>query len=208
MTGFKVVAFDCDGVMFDTEAANRAYYNDILAHFNKPAMTDAQFAYCQMHTADQAIAHLFPDSREYAAAQALRKERGYGPYIRYMSMAPDLIDVLGWCRRGLKTAVATNRSDTMNRVLEEHGLAGCFDLVVTALDVEHPKPHPEQLLSIMNHFEARPRELLYIGDSELDQDAARAAGVIFAACNNTGLKADFHIECLAEIKAIVSAGNA
>jgi beta-phosphoglucomutase-like phosphatase (HAD superfamily) len=32
-----VVAFDCDGVLFDTEAANWAYYNHILGHFGRPA---------------------------------------------------------------------------------------------------------------------------------------------------------------------------
>ncbi len=201
------MAFDCDGVMFDTEAANRAYYNDILAHFRKPPMTGAQFAYCQMHTADQAIAHLFSDEHEFAKAQALRKKRGYGPYIRQMQMAPDLMDVLCWCRNGLKTAVATNRSDTMNRVIEEHGLQGCFDLVVTALDVKNPKPHPEQLLCIMEHFRAEPGEVLYIGDSQLDQHAAHDAGVVFAACQNSGLAAAYHIDSLSEIKAIVTGGN-
>lgn len=204
MTALKVVAFDCDGVMFDTEAANRAFYNDILAHFAKPPMNDVQFAYCQMHTADQAIAHLFADPQEFAAAQEFRRKRGYGPYIRYMKMAPDLKDVLCWCRNGLKTAVATNRSDTMNRVLEEHGLEGCFDLVVTAMDVVNPKPHPEQLCSIMDRFRAGPAEVLYIGDSELDQYAAEAAGVVFAACCNPGLSADYHIDHLSEIKSIVT----
>ena len=203
MTALKVAAFDCDGVMFDTEAANQAYYNDILAHFSKPPMTGAQFAYCQMHTADKAIAHLFRDPGEFAAAQAFRRKRGYGPYIRYMKMAPDLKEVLCWCRNGLKTAVATNRSDTMNRVLEENGLENCFDLVVTAMDVANPKPHPEQLCSIMERFRAGPREVLYIGDSQLDQYAAEAAGVVFAACRNPGLSADYYIDRLSEIKSII-----
>ncbi len=205
MTAFKVVAFDCDGVMFDTEAANRAYYNDILAHFRKPPITDVQFAYCQMHTVDQALARLFPDEKEYGRARDFRKKRGYGPYIRYMKMEPDLVEVLGWCRRGMKTAVATNRSDTMDRVLEEHGLEGCFDIVVTALDVKNPKPHPEQLFRISEFFHADPQEILYIGDSELDQDAASKSRVVFAAFGNPGLEADYHIKRLSEIKAIVTA---
>ncbi len=29
----KVVAFDCDGVMFDSAAANQAYYNQVLRQF-------------------------------------------------------------------------------------------------------------------------------------------------------------------------------
>ena len=38
-----MIADTKDGVLFDTEAANRAYYNHILEHFDKPAMTADQF---------------------------------------------------------------------------------------------------------------------------------------------------------------------
>ncbi|MFW6080496.1 MAG: HAD family hydrolase [Desulfosalsimonas sp.] len=202
MADFKVIAFDCDGVMFDTETANRAYYNDILAHLGKPPMTEKQFEYCQMSTADQAVAYLIPDADEFARGQQFRKKRGYAPYIKYMKMAPDLVDVLSWCCRRLNTAVATNRSDTMGRVLEVHGLEKYFDLVVTALDVENPKPHPEQLLRITEHFRVLPEQVLYIGDSPVDEEAARAAGAVLAACCNRRLKADYHIDRLSEIKAI------
>lgn len=207
MGDLKVIAFDCDGVMFDTETANRAYYNDILAQLGKPPMTDEQFAYCQMHTADEAVAYLFPDEDEFSRAQGFRRQRGYLPYIRYMKMATDLVDVLCWCRPGLKTAVATNRSDTMSRVLEEYSLEKYFDLVVTALDVENPKPHPQQLIKIIDHFRVRPDQVLYIGDSEVDEQAARDAGVILAACCNPSLEADYHIGRLAEIKTIADGLN-
>ncbi|MFW6335253.1 MAG: HAD family hydrolase, partial [Desulfosalsimonas sp.] len=104
--------------------------------------------------------------------------------------------------RSFFTAVATNRSDTMNRVLEEHGLEHCFDLVVTALDVENPKPSPDQLIKITQHFGVSSGQVLYVGDSQVDQQAARAAGVILAACCNDSLEADYHIERLSEIKEI------
>ncbi len=54
----KAVIFDCDGVMFDTTDANAAYYNRILAHFNRPVLTPEQFAYCHMHTVDNALRYL------------------------------------------------------------------------------------------------------------------------------------------------------
>jgi len=38
MLNVSVVAFDCDGVLFDTLEANRHYYNHILEHFDRPAM--------------------------------------------------------------------------------------------------------------------------------------------------------------------------
>ena len=43
MEHIKVVAFDCDGVMFDTTKANMSYYNEILEHFGQPTLTPDQF---------------------------------------------------------------------------------------------------------------------------------------------------------------------
>ncbi len=199
----RVLTFDCDGVLFDTETANKAFYNQILAQFDRPPMTDEQFAHAQMHTVDQAMANLFPDSEAYINAQQYRKQTGYDPFIPYMEMEPDLIDVLEKYQPVLSLAVATNRSDTMSKVLDLHGIAHYFDLVVTALDVEHPKPHPQPLTRVLEHFQAAPREMIYVGDSLLDAQSAEAAGVRFVAYRNPSIPGDHHIDRLADLKAII-----
>lgn len=206
MKSFTVIALDCDGVMFDTEKANRAYYNDILSFFGRPPMSDEQFAYAQMQTVDRTIEMLFPAEKDYAGAQRFRKEKGYGPYIKYMEMAPGLLELLAFLRTGFKTAVATNRTDTMHRVLDLHGIASYFDKVVTALDVARPKPAPDMLEYLLYYFGITPREMLYVGDSSVDETAARQAGVPFAACGNPALEADYHIHRLGAVKAIVNDG--
>ena len=203
MTAFKVIAFDCDGVMFDTYKANKAYYNDILTFFGYPPITVEQFAYAQMQTVDKSLEMLFPDPVDYAKAQEYRKTKGYAPYVRYMEMEADLLDVLAYLRPARHTAVATNRTDTMKSVLEIHGLQSYFDKVVTALDVDNPKPAPDVLFCLMEYFDIREDEMLYIGDSKVDETAADVARVPFAAYGNPELKADYHISRLMEIKKIV-----
>lgn len=207
MGSIKVIAFDCDGVLFDTVDANRAYYNNILAHFGRLPMTSAQFEYTQMHTADEAIAHLFEEPEKFAAAQAFRKESGYDPYIRHMKRDPDLIPVLDKYKGRYSLAVATNRSDTMRKVLVEHGLSRYFDLVVTALDVPRPKPYPDPLFRVIEYFAIAPEEAIYIGDSKLDELAAKAAGIPFVACRNRLLDGDYHIQRLREIDGILNNSN-
>jgi len=201
-TYLKVIAFDCDGVLFDTKAANRAYYNSILELMGKPEMTDEQFAYVQMHTVERALSFLCgPDGLEQAHAH--RRQLSYFPFIKYMKKAPGLDDLLDRINGSLHTAIATNRSNTMTRVLEEHDLTGRFELIVTALDVMRPKPAPEQLLKILDFFNAEPAEMIYVGDSELDQEAARSAEVPFIAFNNASLSADFHVKEMKEVGAIL-----
>jgi phosphoglycolate phosphatase len=203
MKNIKIVAFDCDGVMFDTKESNTAYYNQILDHFGRPALTADQFAYCHSHTADQAIANLLDGEESFRAAQSYRKSMSYLPFLKYMEIEPYLKPLIETLRPRYKTAVATNRSDTMDRVISEHGLEGYFDLVVCASDVDHPKPHPDQLIKIIEHFGIEPRDSLYVGDSELDEIAAKAAGVAFVAYKNRSLSADFHIQSLKQIAEIL-----
>jgi HAD superfamily hydrolase (TIGR01549 family) len=203
MKNIKVVVFDCDGVMFDTIEANTAYYNRILNHFGKPNLTPEQLVYSHMHTADEALANLFHDENTLKAAQAYRKNMSYFPFLKYMEIEPYLKPLLKKLRPQYKTAIATNRTDTMNRVLVEHGLERYFDLVVSASDVKHPKPNPDQLIKILEYFKVDSRQAIYIGDSEVDEMAAQAAGTPFAAYKNESLAADFHIQSLKEIEGIL-----
>jgi phosphoglycolate phosphatase len=199
----EVVAFDCDGVMFDSSAANKAYYNQVLLHLGLPVMTAEQSAYAHMHTVDESLRYLIDDPDTLAAAQQYRKQMSYLSFIRHMTIEPHLKALLDKLRPAFKTAIATNRTDTMDRVLVEHDLEGQFDLVVTAMDVRHPKPHPEQLQVILSHFKIRPNRMIYIGDSALDAQAAQAADVPFIAFGNASLPAQVHVDSLRQVEVIL-----
>jgi phosphoglycolate phosphatase-like HAD superfamily hydrolase len=203
LINIKVVIFDCDGVMFDTTKSNMAYYNRILEHFNMPRMTANQFAYVHMHTVDASLDHLFTNKKIRKKVDEVRKTLNYFPLIQYMEIEPGLKPLLHKLRPQYKTAIATNRSDTMDRVLLEHNLTGYFDLVISARDVDRPKPFPDPLLKIMNHFKVSPHNMVYIGDSEVDEQASRAAGVPFIAFNNPSLLTDIHIKSLNEIESLL-----
>ncbi|MBA3031118.1 MAG: HAD family hydrolase [Desulfobacteraceae bacterium] len=199
----KVVAFDCDGVMFDTQNANTAYYSRILEAMGKPALTPEQFEYVHMHTVDSSLSFLFQDEVTLKKARDYRNQMGYLPFIGAMLEEPGLKPLLHKLRPDRKTAVVTNRSDTMNAVLETFHLKDLFDLVVTALDVTYAKPHPEGLEKILAHFKVEPHEVIYVGDSELDAKAAKAAGISLVAYNNPTLGGQYDISALSEIEAIL-----
>ena len=203
MVNIKVVAFDCDGVLFDTEQANRNYYSSILKHFGRPAVTDEQFAFVHMHTVFESLAYLFPDEKNLEAAHVFRKGMDYREYLEHLTVEPHLASLLEKIRPHFKTAIATNRTDTMNRLLAEYNLDRQFDLVVTASDVERPKPNPDVLLKILDYFDIPPHQAIYIGDSRLDELAARAAAIPLVAYRNPALSADCHVNSLKEIEALL-----
>ncbi len=199
----KVVAFDCDGVLFDSSLSNRSYYNRLLQHLGRPPMTDQQFAYVHMHTVHEALAYLFDNPEDLAAVQSYQRQMSYLPFIREMVVEPYLRELLTRLRPAYKTAIATNRTDTMARVLEEHDLQPFFDKVVTASDVCQPKPYPDQLLVLLAYFGIEPHEMIYVGDSELDAAASHQAGVPFIAFDNPRLTAKAHIQNLKQLLSIL-----
>ncbi len=203
MKNVKAVSFDCDGVMFDTAQANRFYYSHILQHFGRPAVTDDQFAFVHMHTVDESMAFLFPDETNLAAAYEFRKSMDYKQYLGYLTIEPHLVSLLDKLRPQIKTTIATNRTDTIDRLLAEFNLDGYFDLVVTSSDVMRPKPHPEALFKILNYFDLEPYQMIYIGDSQVDEMAARSAAIPLVAFRNRQLSADYHIDTLKELEELL-----
>jgi phosphoglycolate phosphatase len=203
MKDIKVVAFDCDGVLFDTEEANWAYYNHLLKHFGRPTMTPEQFAYAHQHTLNESIAYLFEDKERIAAVYDYRQTMDYSAYLKLLKVEPDLVPLLTKIKPKLKTAIATNRSDTMNRLLSEFALTEYFDLVVTSFDIRRPKPYPDALFKILDHFGIEAHQALYVGDSQVDAEAARAAKIPFVAFRNEMLPTEYHIGSLKALEEIL-----
>ena len=200
----KAVVFDCDGVMFDSAEANRRYYDEVLAHFGRPPMNEQEFAYAHMHTALETLEYLLGSGPRLKEALGVAKKLTYFPFVRLMRMEPYLMHLLTWLKPNYRLAIATNRTNTMDAVIAEHGLTGLFDLVVSSQDVKIPKPDPAQLYKIMETFSLSGEQLAYLGDSVVDEQAAIKAGVRFVAVGNPALKADVHIKTLVEMEDILS----
>ena len=208
MKDIKAMIFDCDGVLFDSREANIKFYNHILARFKLPAMTEEMIEYVHMHTVDQSIEYLFKDTPYLEEAQRYRlHEMDYTPFLKEMVMEPGLREVLTVLKEKYKLAVATNRSTSIGHVLEEFGLSDFFDMVVSSLDVENTKPHPECVHKILQAFSLEPNEALYVGDSEIDAKTAQNAQVPFVAYKNASLPAQYHIESLTQILKILEIKN-
>jgi len=201
--GVSAVIFDCDGVMFDSRQANVNFYNHFLTHFGLPPMTDEDIEFVHQNTAVESLNHIFRDSPYLAKAQEYRLQLDYIPFIKDMVMEPELEDVLDFLKPRYGLAVATNRSNTIGKVLELNGLSHYFDIVVSSLDVKNPKPHPEPVHKILDFFGIEPRECVYVGDSEVDFEVCQAAGVPLIAYKNNALKTPIHIESLGEVKEVL-----
>ena len=199
MSSLKLVVFDCDGVMFDSKGANRQYYNHILAKFKHPSMDEDELQYVHVHHVEDSMRHIYRNYPEdLDRANVYRLDLDYTPYLQYMYMEPDLPEFLDFLAPAHKTAISTNRSTTMKTVLELFKLDK-FDKVVTSLDVQHSKPHPEALHKILDYFGFTADEAIYIGDSHIDLEHSTAVDMRMIAFKNPELAADYHVSSFMEI---------
>ena len=197
---FSCYIFDCDGVLFDSLEANIEFYNALLRAFGKPLMTPEQIQYIHMATAEESVDYLFMDDPRREEAQQLRLNTDYHTFIPFMKLAPGAREVLQTLKtQGKKLAICTNRSTSMEAILEQFDLKSLFDCVVTALDVVNPKPDPEGLFLVLERLHLTHSECLYIGDSTIDEEASRQADIPFAAYRCPELDADFHIDTFEEL---------
>ena len=200
----SAVIFDCDGVMFDSRQANINFYNHLLERYGIEPMTDDKVAYVHMNTAEKSVRYIFEGTPFTEEAQEYRMQMDYTPFIKDMIMEPGLKKLLGNLKPRVGLAVATNRSNTIGEVLQQNDLSGFFDIVVSSLDVENPKPHPESIYKILDFFDHGPDQAVYIGDSLIDLETAEAAGVCFIAYGNGKLESHLRAGSMEEIEQILT----
>jgi phosphoglycolate phosphatase-like HAD superfamily hydrolase len=200
MSSLKLVVFDCDGVMFDSKDANRKYYNFLLQKFDHPVMSEQEEDYVHSHNVIDSVNHIFRDSpQEIDSVNQYRLKVDYEPFLKYMIIEPDLKDFLNILKPDYHTAISTNRSTTMPSVMKMHELEPFFDIVVTSLDVERPKPDAEALLKILSYFQLSADEAVYIGDSMVDRDHTDAVSMRLISFKNPELPAEYHVNSFLEI---------
>jgi HAD superfamily hydrolase (TIGR01509 family) len=101
---------------------------------------------------------------------------------------------LPWVRRALRQLrgngvrlglVTASTRGVVEPSLERLNLAGLFETAWYADDVREGKPHPEALLLALRDLGLAAEQTVYVGDTTVDLEMARAAGARFAAVGTT-----------------------
>jgi HAD superfamily hydrolase (TIGR01509 family) len=190
------VIYDCDGVIFDSIEANMRLYNDLCSAVGRVPLKEEEIKYVHSHTVYEALHFIFGQENglEKRASESL-KQIDLREYIVYLKMEPYLLQTLNLLRAtGIRRAINTNRTTSMKHIMERFHLWPFFDMVVTALDVTHPKPHPESIEKIIQKFNLNKEEAVFVGDSEVDQQTAKSSGIKFIAYKNREISNDAFIE--------------
>ena len=190
----KAVLFDLDGVLVDSyEPAYRTLLNCFAkmgllkdappkAIFLKKAGLPFQ-AWLKEFLPGKAAGNdfLVDDAASYAEQ---KYEKFFLPILgKTMAGAEEALE--GLRKKRVKTAVVTNNPRYLaEQVLESRKLKGLLDVLVTRSDVTEPKPSAEPLVKAMELLGVGREEVIYVGDSKIDVEAAENAKIKFILLKN------------------------
>jgi phosphoglycolate phosphatase len=182
----RAVLFDLDGTLLDTAA-------DIASALNHALAPRGAFTTDQVR---QMIGRGVPTLIEralqrlnVAAGEPERAAIQQRFYTHYQQLHdgdefltrpyPGAAQALGALfARGMKIAVVTNKPrDAAVAVLARLGLHNWIHVVVGGDSCAQRKPHPRPLLLALERLGVRATQALMVGDSQIDVETARAAGV-------------------------------
>lgn len=190
LRAYKGFIFDCDGVLIDSLRANVVYYNKYRSRFGLPPMSPEDEQYTHIQNVYDSLRRIVPPEH-YEEALAFRSQIDYRDMLPFLTREPGIRRLLGWLRAaGFRLGVDTNRMDTVHLVFEAVDLCGYFDPVMTVANTAAPKPDPDGVRQILAAWGLGPSDVVFLGDSSVDERTARNAGVDFWAFKNPDLQSD------------------
>ena len=180
---YRGILFDLDGTLVDSiELILSSFRHTMSTHLGRMPpdeewlRTLGRPMRVQMGAFARSAAELEAMIRTYVAHNQANHEVLVRPF-------PGMSESVARLRQhGYRLAVVTSKlRQAALRELDTCGLDGMFEGVVSASDVERPKPDPQPVELGVETLEMTPGEVLFVGDSIFDLEAGRAADVDTAA---------------------------
>jgi len=178
------VSFDLDGTLIDTAPDLGAAANMMLIMLGGRALPDDRIPPLIGAGIDEFVKRMLTqsgvtqDARLQETATTLFRNL-YGQRVFQRSRVyPSVMMTLHTLRaRGLTMCCVTNKESKFTQpLLELAGISGYFASVLCPERPEDRKPSPSLLYAACRQAEIEPRDMLLIGDSRADIQAAQAAG--------------------------------
>ena len=124
-------------------------------------------------------------SEEAEVEEAIRVYRQFNveqhdAYVKTFAGTKEVLEELK--KEGYPLAVVSNKkSDVVRMGIAKAGLEDCFSVVLGGDELERPKPDPQGLIQACRQLEHGQDDVIYVGDSRGDIEAAKAMAAFSVA---------------------------
>ncbi|MCF7641729.1 HAD-IA family hydrolase [Acinetobacter johnsonii] len=181
----EVLLFDLDGTLVDSATDLHRAMNMSLNALQLPTVTEAQVRvwvgkgtalFCQSTL--QHLTGKVDPAQQQQLLDTFLKIYNADPCVETQPF-DGILEFLEWGLAQKKTMICvTNKPELPARAIVDHlGMAHYFADVIGGDRFEERKPHPRQLLHCVEQYAQSKDQVLMIGDSSNDVEAARHAGI-------------------------------
>ena len=213
----RALIFDLDGTLIDSKLDLVHSVNATLRHLHRRQLPEETISSYVGNGAPVLVAKsLGPDVNPEELDRALKfflnhyEEHKMDNTCAYPGV-PEALRELS----AMPMAVLTNKPVRISvRILEALGLAKYFRAIYGGNSFATKKPDPLGVNTILREFSTRPSEAVVIGDSEVDVQTARNAGILSAIVNygfgihdRVAHPADLYLDRLMDIVPALGGGH-
>lgn len=188
----KAVLFDMDGVLFNSMPYHAESWHKVMTQHGLDLSREEAYMH-EGRTGSGTINLIYQrqfgkDASQEEIEAIYQEKSAYFNQFPEPDAMPGALELLQQVKAaGLKIVLVTGsgQRSLLNRL--DHHFPGMFtsDLMVTAYDVKHGKPHPEPYLMGLEKAGVEPHEAIVVENAPLGVESACAAG-IFTIAANTG----------------------
>lgn len=178
----KYVVFDLDGTLLDTITTITYYVNLIFGREGIRKISEEECKYFVGNGAKTLIKRALRSRGIYDAELTDKVfseyNREYNLNTLYLTEPYELIPELIWAlvERGIKLAVLSNKPDEATRDIIPAFFGDAFTVVHGGREGVCLKPAPDGVFEIYKEMGASSDEVMYVGDTNVDMQTAKAAG--------------------------------
>ncbi len=173
----EAVTFDMDGTLVDSLGAITESFNHMFAVMGYPTMTGEEVARkTNISLKDFVHGFLPPEEVEYG----IRIFRDYYDkiYLEKTTVMPGVKETLEALDGSVLSGIVTNKRGWYARKLTEHlDISRHMARIIGAEDGFRAKPAPDMFKEFMRSVNSDPGRTVNVGDSPIDIEAARNAGI-------------------------------
>lgn len=179
MNSPKLIIFDCDGVLVDSEPITNQVLRDMLAELGLDLTLEDMFEHFMGHSTEHCIAFM-ADEFDFTAPEGFADEfrrRSYAVLREQVEIMPGVMDALSAI--DVPSCVASSGQHAKIRTtLGRTGLYERFEgRIFSAMDVGRPKPAPDVFLHSARQCGVAPGACMVVEDTPVGIEAAVRAGM-------------------------------